>query len=433
MTFLELTDTAKAYMLVLCIAGFILLLISLIAYISQKYKTPHLAVLSFLLILSILNLSALLQLNKIGRAKYDISLTQIYALSNSIPYLVQIALNLFFISFALLSIYKVYKFSKDQINAFSVKEALENLPTGIAFMTNEVELLLSNQIMHNLAKELTGKTLRNADVFWQDLTTLQDKDSCVIKGKSPAFILTDGRVWQFSKTLCSYNGNEYREFKAIEITEFYTLSENMRNVNEKLMQQQQRLKKLEDIIEENAERHVAVNMKINFHDNFGNLLTLTKKTLRESKSTDEAKALVDYWGNLNGIIKELSSDDRQRLSLEQIMLFAEKLGCEIILSGDIPRYEHNKTTTLLCINEMLKNAYRHAGARMLTVNISQTADTIKLIIQNETEHRFPEIKEGGGLLGLRQRIEQAGGTMKISCDDVVRMSVKMQAGGKQHV
>ncbi len=432
-TFLYLNDSAKAYMLVLCIFSVILPLISLIAHISQKSKSIRVTTLSFSLIASILFFSLLSQLNKVDRAKYNISLTPTLEVFNNIPYFVYIVLNLGFIFVAIISIYRLYKAGKNNISVFSVKEALENLPTGIAFMRDDVDLLLSNNIMQNLCREITGKTLQNANTFWLDLNALQSKENCVIKGDEPSFILKNKAVWQFSKTLCTYRGDEYFEFIATDITELYNLSENTRSVNEKLTQQHQRLKKLTDIIEKNAEGGVALNMKINFHDNFGNLLTLTKKALRENKNADQAKTLVDYWGNLNNMIKELSSDDRQSLSLEQILLFADKLGCEIVLSGELPKDEQSKTTMLLCINEMLKNAYRHAGAQKLMVDISKASGMIHLTIQNETKHKLTQIKEGGGLSALRERIEQTGGTMQMSCDDGVSMMVKLIEEAPQYV
>ncbi len=428
MAFLSVSDAAKAYILTLCILSIMFLLISIIAYTVDKAKRSRVAMLSILLVVVVLNFSMLLQLNKIGRAKYDITLTPTYAFFGSIPYFIYIALSIVIIVFAIFAIVSLYKKSRNEINAFSVKEALENLPTGIAFMTDDIELLLSNHIMHKLCKKLTGKTLQSGSVFWADLSALQNNDDCVIKGKEPAFVLKDGAVWQFSKSLCRYNNNDYYEIKATDITELYSLSENTRSVNDKLIQQQQRLKELTEVIGKNTEKQVAVNMKINFHDNFGNLLTLTKKTLRGNESINEAKTLVDYWKKLNGVIKELSSDDKQNITLEQIMIFADKLGCEIVLNGELPEEEHNTTTILLCINEMLKNAYRHAGAQKLTVDISQTDNAITLIIQNETKNQLLEIKEGGGLLGLRQRIEQKGGTMSMSCEDGVSMSVKLLKG-----
>ncbi len=420
-------------MITLCILSFILLLIALILYATQKNKFPRVALLAFCFTVSILEFSLLVQLNKINRVKYDFSLTPTLVFFNNIPYFIYISLNVIFVMFAILSIYDLYKNSKDKINSFSIKQALENLPTGIAFMTDEVELLLSNHIMHDLCKQLCGKPLQNAEVFWQNLISLMGQDNCVIKSNEPAFILSNGEVWQFSKTLCTYNGTQYYEFKATDVTELYNLSENTRIVNEKLAKGQKKLKKLTDIIAENAENQVAVNMKINFHDNFGNLLALTKKTLRESDNIDETKTLVAYWGNLNSVIKELSSNDKQILTLEQIMLFAEKLGCEIALSGELSIDEYSKTTILLCINEMLKNAYRHAGAQKLTADIFETHNIINLVIHNETKHKLTEIKEGGGLFGLRQRIEQGGGTMRMSCDDGVTMTIKLPKGGKQYV
>ncbi len=433
MTFLSLNDTAKSYIIALVMLAAIILLITVIANIVEKSKKSHIILYLCLFFICVFNYALLVELNKYERLIYNSSLTSISVFVNSLPIYTYIIMNIFFILICVYSMFNIYKNGKNKINIFSVKEALENLPTGIAFMTNDIKLLLSNHIIHDLCKELTGKTLYDAQEFWRNITNLQNNENCVIKGEKPAYVLNDGRVFQFSKKLCIYDDEDFYEITATNITQLYELSENTRAVNEKLQQQQQRLKELTNMIEENVENGVALNMKINFHDNFGNLLTLTKKTLRESENIDEARTLVDYWQNLNSVIKELSSDDKHSLSLQQILIFAKKLGCEIIINGDIPEDEHNKTTTLLCINEMLKNAYRHANAQTLTVNITQEQGTIALNIQNETEHNLPEIKEGGGLFGLRQRVELAGGKMSMSCDNGVRMSVKMPIGGKQYV
>ncbi len=425
MTFLLLNDIAKAFIITLCILSTMLIFIAFIFSIAGKSKGHHIALLFVLYVINILNYASLVHLYKIGRVKYNTVDIDVYPAINNLPFYLHIIFFVIIIVVAVVALFKIYKRSKNAINTFSVKQALENLPTGIAFMQNSQKLMLSNHIMHNLCKELTGKILRNAEDFWQELQVLQRQDNCMIKGNEPAFILKSGNIWQFSKKTCIIEGDRYQEFQATDITELYNLSENTRKVNAKLMQQHKRLKELANIIEDNVESQVAVNMKINFHDKFGNLLTLTKKTLRENANVDEERALVDYWGNLNDVIKELSSNDRQNLSLEQIMLFADKLSCKIVLSGELPTDKHNKLTVLLCINEMLKNAYRHAEAQEIIVEITQTDKIIELKIQNETENELTHINEGSGLLGLRRRIEQAGGTMKMICDEGVSMLVTL--------
>ncbi len=422
--FLVLNYTAKGYIMALYVFGMIILLIALIFHMSEK-KNKFSVPAFLLLLVNLLNLSALMVLNDYHEFPDDISLNTISLFANKTPYILHVMLGICTIMFALYSIYALHKKSQNQVGVFSVKEALENLPTGIAFMSNNVNLMLSNHIMHTLSKKLTAKPLQNGLEFWNDLTNLQNSNKCVITGKEPAFALENGDIWQFSKTLCDYSGNEYYQLKATNITELYNLKEGTKTVNEKLAQQQYRLKKLTDIIEENAEKQVAVNMKIDFHDNFGNLLTLTKKTLRESEDIDEAKTLFEYWGNLSNMITALSSGKNQNLTLEQIMLFAQKLGSKIVITGELPKDNANKASLLLCINEMLKNAYRHADAHILNVDISHTKSNVTFTIHNETKSKITQITEGGGLTGLRQIIEQAGGEMVMDCSDGVKMTVKL--------
>ncbi len=425
LTFLALNATAQGYLAALMLLSFILLLIALIAELMGKKDIIRGSALFALIITSLICFSAFMERIYFQNYQTKFELLEITRIIDVIPLYSYIIVGVASIIFAIYVIYDMFQYNKSSINRFSVKEAIENLPTGIAFMTKDIDLCLSNHIMNGLSKELTGKALHSGEELWADILELQSQDACVLDSKEPAFVLSTGEIWQFSKTTCVWNGANYEQIKATDITQLYKLSVHAKRVNEKLLKQQQRLKELTDRIEQNVEQQVTVNMKVNFHDNFGNLLTLTKKMLREKPDIDESRALIQYWEDLTDMIHELSSEDKHKLTLEQIKLFAAKLGFRLLIDGELPTEKHHRMTILLCINEMLKNSHRHANTDRLEVHISQTEEMILMHIHNDDKNPPFKIKEGGGLLGLRQRIEQSGGEMELSCKRGVTMMVKL--------
>ncbi len=425
MSFLSLNATAQGYVAALMMLNFIVLLVAFIAELMTKCHIVKRITLFLCMIISILCFSAFVERIYFENAESDTELWEVVKFVDAVPVFIYVIGGIAMLTYAVYAIGSTFQNNRNTINRFSVKEAIENLPSGIAFMSKDRELCLANHVMNGLSKEITGKPLHSGRKFWEDILAMKNEDTCVLKSEEPAYALPTGEIWQFSKTTCTWNGESYDEVKATDITQLYKLRENTRNINEKLSKQQQRLKELTDRIEENMEEQVAVNMKVNFHDNFGNLLTLTKKTLREAPDIDESRTLIRYWEDLTDMIYELSSDEKHKLTLEQIKLFGNKLGLELQIEGELPMWEEHKMVILLCVNEMLKNTYRYASADKLVVQMNETVDEILVRIYNDDKNPPREMKEGGGLSGLRQRIERAGGEMKLLCESGVTMLVKL--------
>ena len=61
----------------------------------------------------------------------------------------------------------------------------------------------------------------------------------------------------------------------------------------------------------------------------------------------------------------------------------------------------------------LSNAFRHAGADRVTVEVAQEDGCLTAEFTNDGEIPGQEITEKGGLADLRKKTESAGGTMEI--------------------
>lgn len=70
----------------------------------------------------------------------------------------------------------------------------------------------------------------------------------------------------------------------------------------------------------------------------------------------------------------------------------------------------------MAIRECTSNCIRHAGGTKIFADCRITAGTVVLTLTNDGRAPEAPIQEGGGLSGLRRRVEQAAGRMTVeSC------------------
>ena len=424
MQFSQLNILQQCYMMGLYIVCFTLLLITIIAYMQFHKSKKTVLPLVILLLFTIIETSVMKEMNHFHTIQNEF--TPVAKILDKIPVWLLVILGIFAIIYCIYRSYKLYIYRKTTLNPHSVKEAIENLPIGIAFATQNGTLLLSNRTFNKLSHLLTDKDLQNGEEFWNDLTSLQNSNLCTVKGNEPIFSLPSGKIWKFSKTVCTIDHLECYQLKADNITEIYNLSKDLKEVNEKLIEQQETLQKLFENIEYNVSEQVALNMRVNFHDNLGNLTTLAKKSLDKDANIEETEELLDLWEDiLNSLDTHTAKNYDQSLKLEQIENLACKLGCELFIAGELPKEETANQLMLLAINEMLKNAVYHARVDKLFVSLKSDTTEYVLEVRNANTQHITVLKEGGGLSGLRGKIEQAKGSMSILFGEDVMLRVAL--------
>ena len=65
-----------------------------------------------------------------------------------------------------------------------------------------------------------------------------------------------------------------------------------------------------------------------------------------------------------------------------------------------------------CVQEAITNAVRHARARNLWIHLTQSSDGLEVRISDDGDGGV-EVKPGHGLKGMRERLEEVGGWMKV--------------------
>ena len=131
-----------------------------------------------------------------------------------------------------LSIYTFYLFNltwksyQNSISRSSIKESIDNLPTGLSFSAPNGRILLANRRMEMLCRTITGADFQDAEMFWDYLT--QEKNfketKRISSGDAPSFQLKDGTVWTFRQKVLQVNGNKILQLTAVDTTQLYGLS-----------------------------------------------------------------------------------------------------------------------------------------------------------------------------------------------------------------
>ncbi len=83
---------------------------------------------------------------------------------------------------------------------------------------------------------------------------------------------------------------------------------------------------------------------------------------------------------------------------------------EVLLDGELPEDADQGQLFADIAREAVSNAVRHGFASRITIRLESN----KLIITDNGRGASGEIKEGGGLSGMRRRLEQMGGKLTVN-------------------
>ena len=112
-------------------------------------------------------------------------------------------------------------------------------------------------------------------------------------------------------------------------------------------------------------------------------------------------------------------------------LASARLACEargIELAVDRPPIDlppDREAVLGMCLREAITNVVRHSDARYCLASLVREGPRIRLTVADDG--RGGAIREGAGLAGMRERVEQAGGEMSIDSAKGVALTVRVPA------
>ena len=308
------------------------------------------------------------------------------------------------------------------INNTSIKEAFDNLPTGVCFFNEAGLPVLCNRAMYRFSFAVSGKDVQ----FVTDLGDLLEEDFTPIDGAvkdGKVFTVAGGRAWQLEKrTVADEKDGTYTQFVALDVTDLQQNRVELTEENNQLRRTQAELKKLSANVVTVTREEEILNTKMRVHDEMGKSLLATQQYLKDDMATPLPNTIVSSWKKAVSMLKysNETKDDDMMLEIRKTCAF---VNLDFVQTGQLPNNEKTAYLLTCAVRECVTNAVRYADATAIYVDFSETLNAASVVITNNGKLPEGEIKEGGGLSTLRRRIEREGGSMVVQAQPDFRLTV----------
>ena len=293
-----------------------------------------------------------------------------------------------------------------------IKESFDNLPAAICIFSSNGLVRLMNRRMLSVGAMLLGSGIQTLPEL---LEALQNPPRTITKDSSMpgVFHFPDGSTLRFSQQeIADRNGQRYTEVIGADISELMAIRARLDAENARLDAVNCALLKLGDEMADIVREEEILNMKTRVHDDIGYSLLSVRRAYWHCDDMAELRKLAEQWRTT---VRLLHTDVQNAPTdaLEYALLRAKELGAEVILNGGFPENHTAQELFSLAIRECTSNCIRHAGGTKVFANCRVDLVSAELTVTNDGCSPEAPIQEGGGLTGLRRRVEQVQGTMHI--------------------
>ncbi len=316
------------------------------------------------------------------------------------------------VAYGLMSIMSAERRRRKVLSRYSIKESLDNLPSGVCFFHEDGTLTLCNRQMYNLVYELTGHDVQQYADF-KEVIRWSSGSSLVDGGKSVFRIA--GKIWHFKETpIVDSKGNKYIQVVATDVTELYDKRQELTRENESLKRAVGNLQKLSDSILTETREEEILSLKMRVHDEMGRSLINIRRVLSGEEPLENANNYLRQMSYSLQLLGKRTDKPTGKNIMQELKDACKGMGIDIMTSGKLPASESAAYLIVTAARECVTNAVRYAGATSLYVKIFNEEEYVMAFISNNGEPPTGPIVEGGGLSSLRHRIEKKGGTMDIT-------------------
>ena len=314
----------------------------------------------------------------------------------------------------------VWNAGKKGITLDSIKESMDDLPTGILFADEEGKVVFQNLCMKNLCLKLTGEELTDSHLFWQ---TLLGKSEAV-KGTGERFLrFPDGRCFLFRQRILTdeKEKRQYEQVMAIDTTEEERLYRRLESERLRQEERKARMQAYSRNVAQVTRDEEILAAKIRVHDEIGQALLAARKYLEEP-TAEQGGHVLELWREVETLLTEEKAEEGED-ALENLLRTAEAIGVRIVMDGPFPEENPERDILLLALHESITNLIRHAGGDTIYVNLWRNEEGLMMVLTNNGAAPKEEIVERGGLKLLRERVERQGGIMRLQSRPVLVLSI----------
>ncbi len=309
------------------------------------------------------------------------------------------------------------RWRKIHVNAASLKEGMDDLPSGLCWYFEDGTVALRNRVMERLCYAVTDHELYDGALLEAELRRRMDGNNVMT--------LPDGTAWSINLNTVEKDGAALREICANDITEEYKttllLTDKQREArlaNEKLTAYSRELAQMITAGE-------ILAAKVRIHDELGQGLLLTRKYLLRGGTAEDKEKLL-YVLRRNSLLLESSRGESGRSYLDMILEAASDMGVRLVIDGRMPEKRSVSDVITTAIHENLTNTIRHAQGDEMRVELVNERGLLTAVFTNNGMTPSAPVEERGGLAMLRSLVEAAGGEMTIEHTPEYKMTLRFE-------
>ena len=341
-----------------------------------------------------------------------------------IPYAFLFIMGICGYLFAGIQMFGIFKRRRNYLRENAIQESLDNLPSGIVFFDGNGMPKLMNRRMHQICMNLAGRDIQNITELEEALSKPL-KEQVFFDDDLKVYGFSDGSVWKISeKEIVTTGGDRFSQFLASEVSELYQSKVLLKRENQKLQEMSAAMKELSKNVVTLTREEETLSMKMRVHDNLGYSVLAAQRMLMRESEEDRDIFLSQWKQTLDLLNKDNESVEDEQLH-RQVQDRAKFLGVKIIYTGEKIWESHIFRLLDIILLEALSNCVRHAGASELYVKFGSAEHEWGVVITDNGQKPEKNIKEGGGLSGIRKKVEQCGGTLRICSDPIFSITVKI--------
>lgn len=317
-----------------------------------------------------------------------------------LPYALVPALSLAVICYASAMTVSEYKKNKNRLTPSSVKQALDNLNSGICFADSSGRIVLINNRMAEFALTANGNYPRM-------LSELTD-----IFGEGTQYVSSDGRKWYIKSTpLTDSSLKGFTQTTAVDVTELSEANAQLEKENAQLKETNAEIQLMLERLADRIREQETLNLKIQIHNDIGLSLIKILKVIN-SNGEGDVDSQLSLLQNAVGYFSITHNSDDNR-TLDELAVKSDNMGVKLVVTGSAGLSESQQRIIGFAADECITNCIKHANADKLFVEFSENDEFVTARFTNNGNPPVGKITEGGGLSSLRRKTEEAGGEMKL--------------------
>ncbi len=306
-----------------------------------------------------------------------------------------------------------------------IKESFDSLPVGVCFFDNKGVVRLINHRMLAVADNLCKNGIQTVFEL-ENILSNPPKEIVCLNPLLKIFRFHDGTVLRFTKeTIFTKSKNKYTQVTATDVTEIINRQSRLEDENQKLTEANERMRKLLEQMPEIIREEETLAMKLRVHDDIGHSILAARRALLRNANLTEMRETASLWEDSINVLYRSNQIIENSDPIEKSVSRAAEMGVSVIFEGSRPHSGKACSLVASAIRECSANCARHAGGTMLFVSFAQNKRLTEVSITNNGTAPKTEIREGGGLSMLRQRIEENSGYMKITSLPEFKLTLRL--------